>query len=147
MEKQKNRNAILKQKIKGDSTYIATLISIFMLVAVFAVLFYSVAQISSQNKIERAYRQYLLQMETQGYLTDSARASLIQDLTALGVTNIDLSGTTISPVEYGGKVVLHISGDLAVDAVKSETGAHGDVLKKGQEVIRIDITKTGTALY
>ena len=139
---------IASSKTKGDSTYVATMISIFVLVGLFAALFLSFAQISSQNKIERTYRQYLLVMETQGCLTASAKAQLIADLTALGLTNIDLTGTSETPVAYGGTITLHIEGDLVKDAIKEGTATGGGkTLVKGQEVIHIDITKTGTALY
>lgn len=139
---------LFDKKTKGDSTYVATMISIFVLVGLFAALFYTFAQISTQNKIERTYRQYLLVMETQGQLTSSAKAQLIADLTALGMENIDLTGTSESPVAYGGTVTLHISGDLSVDRVKTGTASGGgNTLVKGREVIHIDITKTGTALY
>ena len=132
----------------GDSTYVATMISIFVLVALFAALFFSFARISSQNRIERTYRQYLLVMETKGCLTPSAKAQLIADLTALGLENIDLTGTSESPVAYGGTVTLRIRGDLSVDAVRAGTGSGGGrILTKGREVVHIDVTKTGTALY
>jgi len=132
-----------EKKTNGDSTYVATMISIFVLVGLFAALFFSFAQISAQNKIERCYRQYLLVMETQGCLTASAKAQLLTDLTALGLENIDLTGTTETEVAYGGTVTLHISGDLRVDKVKESGGS----LVKGREVVHIDITKTGTALH
>ena len=136
------------KKTAGDSTYVATMVSIFVLVGLFAALFFSFVQISAQNKIERTYRQYLLVMETQGYLTSSAKAQMIADLTALGLTNIDLTGTTETEVAYGGTVTLHIEGDLAVDAVQTGTAAGGgSTLVKGREVIHVDITKTGTALH
>lgn len=132
------------KKTAGDSTYMATMISIFVLVGLFAALFFSFAQISTQNQIERTYRQYLLVMETQGCLTSSAKAQLIADLTALGLTNIDLTGTTESEVAYGGTVTLHIEGDLTVERIRSDgTGS----LVKGQEVVHVDVTKTGTALH
>lgn len=135
-------------RTEGDSTYVATMISIFVLVGLFAALFLSFAQISSQNKIERTYRQYLLVMETQGCLTASAKAQLIADLTALGLTNIDLTGTSETPVPYGGTITLHIEGDLKKEAVKEGTASGGGkTLVKGQEVVHIVINKTGTALY
>lgn len=149
MKKRINRwKNIICGKTKGDSTYVATIISIFVLIALFAVLFHSVVQISAQNKIERVYRKYLLSMETQGCLTHSAKAQLINDLTEAGLKNIDLSGTSQSPVSYGDTVVLHIVGDLTIDTVKEAAASGGGkTFRKGQEVIHIDITKTGTALY
>lgn len=133
----------IRKKTKGDSTYLATLIAIFVILVLFTSLFYVYAQIQKQNKVERVYRQYLLEMETKGYLTSSAKARLISDLTACGVENIDLTGTSQSPVGYGQPVYLCIKGDLKVDRLNFV----GSNASKGQGVMHIDIKKSGTALY
>ena len=109
----------------------------------FLALFLNYSQIVRQNKVERTYRKYLLKMEKEGCLNGSDQANLITELTALGVKNIDLTGTSTAPVGYGQTVTLHIAGDLEVDKLLF-TGSNPT---RGKEDVHIEIEKTGTALY
>lgn len=138
------KRRLLLHKEKGNSTYVATLISIFMMVVLFLVLFLNYAQITNQNKVERVYRKYLLRMETEGCLTASMEGELVAELTSLGLKNISLSGSSNSPVGYGGEITLHIEGDLPVDQIKFGANASPARVK---EDVHVSITKTGTALY
>jgi len=134
---------LLLKKTKGDSTYVATLIAIFVIVILFMALFYSFAQIQQQNKVVRVYRQYLMEMETQGYLTPGAKTRLTAELTALGVSNLDFTGTSLAPVGYGQPVTIHIQGDLAVSQLNFATSTP----RKNGGTIHIDMEYSGTALY
>ena len=133
----------LHKKEAGASTYVSTLICLFVIVIMFLALFLNYSQIVRQNKVERTYRKYLLKMEKEGCLNGSDQASLITELTALGVNNIDLTGTSTAPVGYGQTVTLHIAGDLEVDKLLF-TGSNPT---RGKEDVHIEIEKTGTALY
>lgn len=132
-----------KEKTDGASTYVATLISIFVMIILFLALFLNYAQVVNQNKVERIYRQYLLRMEREGYLTAADRTSLVAELEAVGLKNIDLSGTSMTAVGYGGEVRLCINGDLEIDKIEFAGGS--PARKKGE--IHIEIERTGTALY
>ncbi len=66
-----------------------------------------VGLIQKKISVGQITRRYLLRMETVGYLTDADRASLTTELQNLGLKNISLQGTTLSPVCYGE--VIHIS--------------------------------------
>ncbi len=63
-------------------------------------------------EVSQVARKYILRMETTGELTDADRIYLIQELEALGVTGLDLSGTTMDRVHYGEPIVLMLSGKL-----------------------------------
>ena len=134
---------IFKKKAEGLSAFIATSMCVFVMFLMFMVMFLGYSRTVSHNKVERVYRQYLLEMEREGYLTPSDKAGLIADLAFLGVENIDLSGTSLSPVGYGNEVTLRIKGVLKLDEIGFTNGKPGR--KKG--VVNIDIHKTGTALY
>lgn len=68
-------------------------------------------------EISQLSRQYILKMETEGYLNESSKQSLLQELQALGVQNIDLSGTTLQPVSYGETILLKIKGTVSVRTI------------------------------
>lgn len=141
--KMKSKRNLLQEKTEGASTYVATLVSIFFMVILFLALFLNYAQVVEQNKVERIYRQYLLRMEREGYLTAADRTSLLTELEAVGLENIDLSGTSMTAVGYGNEVRLCIRGDLQVDRLEFTGG--NPSRKKG--VVHVEIEKTGTALY
>ena len=66
--------------------------------------------IQQKAEVDQLARRYILRMETVGGLVTEEREVLIGELAALGVTAIDLSGTTMDEAEYGSKIELHIRG-------------------------------------
>jgi len=67
-----------------------------------------------QQKLEvgQLARKYILKMETEGCLTASERIRLDSELAQMGVTEVDLSGTTLNMAGYGEAVTLRIQGRL-----------------------------------
>lgn len=68
--------------------------------------------IHRKTEVSQIARQYILKMETVGYLTEADRIRLGQELSGAGVTQLELDGTTLSPVEYGDIITLEIRGKL-----------------------------------
>lgn len=71
--------------------------------------------ISKKDDVSQLARQYILKMETVGYLRAEDKTQLIQRLTDTGMTDINLAGTTVTNVGYGNPVVLIIEGKLYMD--------------------------------
>lgn len=63
-------------------------------------------------EISQVSRNYILKMETMGYLDESGRQQLLSELQLLGLQNIDISGTTLQPVDYGENIILNIKGTI-----------------------------------
>jgi len=61
-------------------------------------------------EVSQIARKYILSMETKGCLTESDRTVLVAELEDAGLHHVDLTGTTFQPVEYGGEILLCISG-------------------------------------
>lgn len=55
-------------------------------------------------------REYMLIMETEGYLPAVDQTALIAELESYGLYNISLSGTTMREVNCGDRIYLKISG-------------------------------------
>lgn len=72
----------------------------------------NVSLIHQKTEVGQVARKYILRMETVGYLTASDETALQQELTSLGVTEIDLDGTTLHEMSYGSPITLEISGKL-----------------------------------
>ncbi len=69
-----------------------------------------------RERVNQTARAYLLEMETEGCLSETDANMLIKDLTgACGMTEVSLSGTTMQPVGYGERIYLVISGSMAQD--------------------------------
>lgn len=79
-----------------------------------------VCLIHGKTEANQLARKYILRMETVGYLTAEDKTSLCQELDSMGVTEIDLSGTTLSQTSYGTPIYLQISGKLKGEYVFEE---------------------------
>lgn len=136
-------NKIRNKKIDGDSTFISSLVCIFWIIIIFVALLNIYGEAVRLSEVERIHRRYLLAMEREGYLSAANVTQLTAELDAAGVVNIDLTGTSLSPVGYGGTVYLVIEGDLIVDTTVVVSGSPAT-----QEGARhFEKTKSGTALY
>lgn len=85
-------------------------ISIIVFMAFFW-MFLSVEKTSSETTEQKQIaREYMLLMETEGYLNSTDEANLIDELENAGLSNISLEGTTLSEVNYGDRIYLVING-------------------------------------
>lgn len=89
---------------------LVALIGIVMMMAFLVIIFGAFSSISHKWEMRQTAREFMLRMETEGYLDDAAKDELIKELEESGLKNVDLSGTTINPVGYGDKIYLCISG-------------------------------------
>ena len=72
----------------------------------------SVSLIHMKAEVGQIARKYILRMETIGYLAGSDSNNLTAELMEIGVEDINLDGTTFSPVGYGSAISLRITGKL-----------------------------------
>ncbi len=68
------------------------------------------AAIRQRDQIDQLAREYLLMMETEGYLSALGQQQLTASLEEAGLCDISLSGTTVTQVGYGEQIVVSISG-------------------------------------
>lgn len=122
-------------------------IPLFTIVAVFSVVVMLVTYLSDYDGKDRAdlvAREYLLRMETQGYLNSTDESELYKDLSDLGMKNISITGTTRSKVGYGKKITLSIKGQLEISNYTVT-----DIFKitKTSQLANININKSSTAKH
>ena len=70
------------------------------------------ALVHKKTIISQIARSYILRMETVGYLATAEEQELRAKLSAEGMKEIDLTGTTLEEVGYGGEIVLKIRGKV-----------------------------------
>jgi len=103
----------LREKKEAGSiieNMLVALIGMVMTTAFLVIIFGAFSSISDKWHMRQVAREYLLIMETEGYLTASDQVSLKEELESCGLYNISFSGTTTSEVGYGERVYLKIRG-------------------------------------
>lgn len=102
--------------MKKDRGNVANLMitGIFLLAMTAMMLAYmeNAKLIQCKLEVNQIAREYILRMETKGYLDSEDRLSLLWKLQEEGMTQVDLEGTTYEEVGYGEPIVLKISGML-----------------------------------
>ena len=120
---------------------------VFTIVAVAMMLVFYIGwmgNVAKNDEVRQVGREYILAMETEGRMSSSMESAMRSELSAKGLKNIDLSGTTTSDVGYGNEIFLNVKGDLEVDTY-STNGFFG--LVRGSDTIPIEIRLTSTAKH
>ena len=77
------------------------MINMVVMCAFLVIIFGAFSGISDKWGMRQTAREYMLIMETEGYLPATDQSALIAELQGYGLYNISLSGTTTSEVNYG----------------------------------------------
>lgn len=141
----KVKSLVTREKEEGStviSKFLVVIITI-VVVAMLAVQYISYVKVLDiKDEISITMRKYIIRMETMGYLTDDNKESMLQELNAIGVSNVDFSGTTISEVPYGDTIDLHITGKLGVKTYNFLAVFNGEWIN---EIIDIDEKRSSTS--
>lgn len=88
----------------------------FVISVIWQVFLFTQRSINIKDDIDATINQYLLCVEADGYLSDGNRTALSGDLSRLGMTELDFTGTDdpLNPKVYGERVTLHIRGKLEI---------------------------------
>jgi type II secretory pathway pseudopilin PulG len=101
------------KKSKGNVGDIMSVCVIIMLLSILMISYLHImGLIEVKQEVSQIARQYILKIETVGYLTGSDRTLMLQELSNIGVENIDLTGTTTYDAGYGNTVILQLKGDI-----------------------------------
>lgn len=71
-----------------------------------------VALVNQKMAVGQLARRYILRMETVGCLPKEDRVALQQELESMGITEVELDGTTFGEAGYGTPITLHITGKM-----------------------------------
>ena len=85
---------------------------IFVICIAFVMITFSdcVRVIGIKTTVSQISRQYILRMETYGYLTTEDRVAMVDALSEAGLKGISLGDTDTAEVGYGNEIVLEIMG-------------------------------------
>lgn len=130
-----------KKKASIVENMLVMMINMVVLCAFLVIIFGAFSGISDKWGMRQTAREYMLIMETEGYLTPADRANLISELESYGLYNISLSGTTTSEVDYGTRIYLKISGTYNENVLSFA----GGLSKVADHPVRITINRQTTA--
>lgn len=103
---------VLKKKKKASmiENMLVMMINMVVMCTFLVIIFGAFSSISDKWGMRQTAREYMLIMETEGYLPAADQTALIAELESYGLYNISLSGTTMREVNYGDRIYLKISG-------------------------------------
>ena len=111
----------MMKKRKGSIVDILPSMIMVIAAVMLIMVFFDLYQILSLNEdVKQIARKYMLTMETMGYLDPANQTTLVQELSDLQVTDIDLTGSTMSDAEYGIAVYLQISCKLPMEQLNMD---------------------------
>lgn len=105
-----SKNFRMKRNGSVIENMLVALIGIVMVTAFLVIIFGAFSSISNKWAMRQSAREYLLIMETEGYLKPADKAALQAELESYGLYNISFAGSTTSRVGYGDRIYLKITG-------------------------------------
>lgn len=106
------------------------MITVLAIVVIVTVSFSYTELMLKKMEISQVARQYILLMETKGYMDNIAEQQLYKDLQKIGLENIELTGTTKQSVQYGDMIMLCISGELRGNTLENDFWSNGFMEKR-----------------
>ena len=106
------RKILLKKSDGNIGDLMSLAIFILTMLSVLICFFECVGLMRVREDVSQLARKYTLTAETEGFISGDEKASLIRELQDLGISDIDLSGTTFDRVGFGNIVTVKISGKI-----------------------------------
>ena len=117
------------------------MINMVVMCGFLVIIFGAFSGISDKWGMRQTAREYMLIMETEGYLPAADQTALIAELESYGLYNISLSGTTMREVNYGDRIYLKISGTYNENILAFA----GGISKVSDHPVTITINRQTTA--
>ncbi len=143
MELREKIKLLLLMKKDGRVDKGATLLFYMMIMFIMVITSLNAFKdMENKNNIGHVGRNYMLRIESNGYLSKSDEFNMVRELESLGVTDINTIGTTKSKVGYGNECLLNISGKYKMTVV--EFMDHFNV-KESTQIVDVLINKKSTS--
>jgi hypothetical protein len=134
---------VLKKKKPASmiENMLVMMINMVVMCAFLVIIFGAFSGISDKWGMRQTAREYMLIMETEGYLPAADQTALIAELESYGLYNISLSGTTMREENYGDRIYLKISGTYNENILAFA----GGISKVSDHPVTITINRQTTA--
>lgn len=110
-------------KVRAVGEELETLFCVAVMIMTLLFILTIFVDMTPSNRKEDIKREYILRMESTGYMTPDDMTSMKSELESIGAYDISFNGTTISKVEYGQYIYLNVTGKIKTSGIKGATGA------------------------
>lgn len=146
LEDRRIQNRRKPVKHQGDMGIGSMFVVVFtLMMALILIMAYASwhSKLAAQDSIYLTVGTYLKSIESSGCLTEEQKEQLVNELERYGMENINLEGTTLAYVPYGGKVTLHVRGRVHLSEVPDLIIEDNDIRFNQDSYIEVDILRSG----
>ena len=87
-----------------------------MAICVLSLMYLSyMSDYEKKEAADQLARQYMLKMESEGYMSETSKQHFISAMSELGFSQVNLSGTTFADAGYGNTIMLVVNAVLTSD--------------------------------
>ena len=112
----KLRKGLLSEGIRREPGNVGDVMMMGLMVLAMALVMMTfldlIGLVQKKTDVRQLSRQYMLEMETVGFLPAGSAEALRKDLEELGAEEVSLEGTTLRQAAFGEVITLKISGKL-----------------------------------
>lgn len=103
----------MKKKDKGNIGDIVIMgFFIIAMMTVMVCFIDCVGMLQTRAEVGQLARKYILIAETNGYIPEADKDTLLMELESIGITDVDISGTTLTKTDFGRTVTVCIRGNI-----------------------------------
>lgn len=129
---------------KKGSYYVSFLLGAFMVLAIMLTIIVTCLNISkaviATTKLDIIVNEYVLRMESVGYLDSASEMQLMSELNVAGYYSVSLNGTTKTRVLYGTKIQLCVAATY--DLTKFTEGTGNNVVpSQSKDPTRVEVKR------
>lgn len=132
-------------KKQGFEVIVNMAVAFILLIPVFAIVITFInigGDTIKATKFDGIANEYIMRMESKGYLYSMDEIDLKQELEKAGLTNIDLSGTTKNNIGFGQSIKLNIKGIYNMKVLDMNGEDKGSKIKSTPiNIVRSSVSK------
>ena len=121
--KRKGKSFWLKKSGGNIGDLMSLAVFLLAMLSILICFFECIGLMRVREDVSQLARKYTLIAETKGYLDTEERSRLISELDGVGISDINLDGTTFQRVGFGNVVTVKISGKIKGKYLFSESRA------------------------
>ena len=121
--KRKGKSFWLKKSGGNIGDLMSLAVFLLAMLSILICFFECIGLMRVREDVSQLARKYTLIAETKGYLDAEEQSHLISELDGVGISDINLDGTTFQRVGFGNIVTVKISGKIKGKYLFSESRA------------------------
>ncbi|MDR0964223.1 MAG: hypothetical protein LBM60_06380 [Clostridium sp.] len=146
MKTKKTESALvnsIRVKNRGSMTDFLPMGLAVLAISIVMMSFLSLSRVLAvEEQASQIARQYMLRMETVGFLTPEDQNDLEMELASRGITHVTYEGTTHTKVGYGAPIHLCIQGHISGQALEMDKDMFHAMFAKNLYEFEVNLVST-----